>query len=471
MKLALCHFNVFHKDKDRNLNTLLDQVIGAAKSGAHMIVTPELSLSGYSFGSQDAIRPLTERAPGEATYRFADIANTYSCYICLGMAEEAGDALYNSAVVIGPDGRIVAKHRKITAERSWAQDGDSLDSSVFDTPWGRVGVLVCSDAYYGILPRLIAKQAASLLIVPANWPPLVFDPREIWSARARENGMFLAVCNRTGVDLRMDCEEAVSEIYSPKGNTLASIQSATSKILFCDLKEKDGHLERDVAKIFSCPLTLSSSQVCQAMELESSKLQVEFFIAADDFASNHDCLDGDEAHLPTNSISIQSPTHIASGQSDGALIAFMMQDNRRAVIRPGNPIEVLDSALLEKNMLVFTWASARFALVTKAHIAAPEIAHGLSLGGVDVLLLLEEEMTQSDWDNAVIRSVERLAIAVSTPHKAVLINPPLGHNRWTEQQWRGPGTVTWEVELSQTRDKEMLRRVDCRRPTSVAQHD
>jgi predicted amidohydrolase len=470
MKLALCHFSVFHKDKDRNLNTLLDQVIEAAKSGAQMIVTPELALSGYSFGSQDAIRPLTERVPGEATNRFSDIANTYSCYICLGMAEEAGDALYNSAVVIGPDGRIVAKHRKITAEKSWAADGAFLASSVFDTPWGRVGVLVCSDSYYGILPRLMAKQGADLLLVPANWPPLVFDPREIWSARARENRMFIAVCNRTGMDLRMDCREAVSEIYSPKGKALASIQSATSKILFCDLKEKDGRLERDVAKIFSCPLTLSSSQVCQAMELESSKLQVEFFIAADDFAGNHDCLDGDEAHLPTNSISIRSPTHIASGQSDGALIAFMMQDNRRALVRPGNPVEVLDSSLLEKHMLIFSWAGARVALITKAHIEDPEIPFALSLGGVDVLLLLEEEMTQSDWDNAAIRSVERLAIAVSTPHKAVLINPPLGHNRWTEQQLSAPGKVMWEVDLSQTRDKEMLRRADCRRPTINVQH-
>jgi predicted amidohydrolase len=90
-------------------------------------------------------------------------------------------------VAIDRHGAIIARHRKFIAERAWATAGTTLANSIFDTPWGRVGLLICSDTYYGILPRAMAARGVNLLLVPANWPPGNLDPREVWSARAREN--------------------------------------------------------------------------------------------------------------------------------------------------------------------------------------------------------------------------------------------------------------------------------------------
>jgi predicted amidohydrolase len=79
------------------------------------------------------------------------------------------------------------------------------------------------------MPRITALRGADLLLIPANWPPSGLDPVELWRARAIENGFFVAGCNRTGIDLKMDCRPG-NPASIPPGGQLLREKSETSRI-------------------------------------------------------------------------------------------------------------------------------------------------------------------------------------------------------------------------------------------------
>lgn len=176
----------------------------------NVVLAPELAVSGYSFADYRDMAPYAETADGPTLTAVAHLCALYGMYACIGLAEmdPLSGILYNSAFVVDPNGSIVCRYRKINAEFRWACPGDPTQDNTFDTPWGRIGVLICSDSYHSLMPRVTALRGANLLLIIANWPPTGLNPVEIWRARAMENGVFVAACNRTGQDLVMDCSRA-----------------------------------------------------------------------------------------------------------------------------------------------------------------------------------------------------------------------------------------------------------------------
>lgn len=86
----------------------------AAQAGAEIIVNPELALSGYSFSGKKEIGHLAEAIPGPATEKFGGLARKYKVYIAFGLPEidrETG-VVYNAAVLLGPEGRVLGQARK-----------------------------------------------------------------------------------------------------------------------------------------------------------------------------------------------------------------------------------------------------------------------------------------------------------------------------------------------------------------------
>lgn len=185
LKIALLHMNVLHKQPDANRGHLIALAHQAAEEGVGIVVAPELSISGYAFISREDILPHVETETGPTLTALAEVTRKTGCYVCIGLAEmdAATGILYNSAIVLGPDGKRACRYRKINAESRWACPGDPCSDNTFETPWGRVGVLICSDSYHGLMPRVTALRGADLLLVPANWPPSGIDPRELWRAR------------------------------------------------------------------------------------------------------------------------------------------------------------------------------------------------------------------------------------------------------------------------------------------------
>ncbi|TEB07817.1 (R)-stereoselective amidase [Pelotomaculum schinkii] len=244
VKVALVHAAIHWKDKKKNLAKLLTLNEMAAGAGARIILNTELATAGYAFESRDDIAPLMETIPGPTTRAFGRIAKKYECYICIGLPEVAPGTgiFYNAAALIGPKGRVLGRHRKVAPafrENLWAARGN-LPILVAQTEFGKLGVMICADAYSYKPARVAALEGARLLLVPANWPPDHQNPEKFWRARAAENGIYVLACNRTGKDKSMDCRSAESFIIDTGGGAVRQFSSMDDSIVYGTLPLENG---------------------------------------------------------------------------------------------------------------------------------------------------------------------------------------------------------------------------------------
>lgn len=159
---------------------------------------------------EGALGPVAEPAAGSAAVeRLTAVAAGLGCHLCLGIYEQAEGALFSAALLIGPTG-VVGRYRKLHLATWEREAADTLPLvpipgpltpgdgglPVFDLPWGRVGMLLGTDMYFPEAPRVLAKQGADLLLVPAVWPGR--DDRVLWRDRWQNNDVLLAVCNQAG---------------------------------------------------------------------------------------------------------------------------------------------------------------------------------------------------------------------------------------------------------------------------------
>jgi predicted amidohydrolase len=188
--------------KAENIARLLALVETAARNSARLIVLPEMATTGYCWHDRDEVRPFVEPIPGPTTDAFSELAGRYDCYIVIGMPEVAPHSgiFYNSAALVGPGGLlgVYRKTHSYVSELKWAKDGD-LGLPVWDTPLGRLGVLICMDAGYFEPARLLALAGADVLCFPTNWLGEK-SPGAAWRARAFENGCYLIGANRYGLE-------------------------------------------------------------------------------------------------------------------------------------------------------------------------------------------------------------------------------------------------------------------------------
>jgi len=244
LRIAFVHFAPEHGNKEKNLETLLALNAGAAEKGARILLNTELACSGYTFRTRQEVGRVTEEIPGSTTDAFAELAGRYGAYVAFGLPETTTltKMYYNSGVMLDPAGDLVLHYRKINTEIRWACPGSPYQKNVVRTPWGRIGLLVCSDAYHSLIPRVTALRGADLVLVPANWPTSGLDPRRIWRARARENGFYLAVCNRGGYEPHLDARNSHSGLYTPEGEAFMENSVPESGVFLCDLPLKNGRI-------------------------------------------------------------------------------------------------------------------------------------------------------------------------------------------------------------------------------------
>lgn len=219
-KAAVIEFNPCLNNLDQNLTNLAELVKKAAENGAKLIVTPEMSTTGYHYENRQAISPYVDSIPGKTTAIFEEIACRYQTYIVIGMAEvDMEDGLYyNSAALVGPTGYI-GKYRKIhqwATEDTWASWGD-LGVPVFETEIGKLAMIICFDANYFESARLAAINGADILCYPTNSTGGALSMLQSW---AEINGLYVLGANRSNTENGYHMVGA-SAIWSPKGEKLA----------------------------------------------------------------------------------------------------------------------------------------------------------------------------------------------------------------------------------------------------------
>ncbi|GGA36954.1 carbon-nitrogen hydrolase family protein [Paenibacillus physcomitrellae] len=204
-------------DKQSAMDRIDDKTREAARQGAELIVFPEVFLPGYprglSFGARVGSRTAGGRkdwerywassidVPGPETVVFGELAKELGVYLVIGVVERDQDfsraTLYNSVIYIGPDGRLLGKHRKLVPTGSerllWGQ-GDGSTLPVIDTPFGRIGGLICWENYMPLARTALYAQGIDIYIAPTA------DARDTWQATIRhiacEGRCFVIACNQ-----------------------------------------------------------------------------------------------------------------------------------------------------------------------------------------------------------------------------------------------------------------------------------
>lgn len=222
VKVATVQFEPVLGEKERNIAHLLALCEDAAKAGARLIVTPEMGTTGYCWFDRAEVAPQVEPVPGPTTARFSALAKAYDCWIVVGLPEVDDDNIYyNSAVLIGPDG-VVGTHRKshpYISEPKWSAPGN-LGHQVFETPIGRIGLLICMDIHFIETARLMAVQGADVICHISNWLA-ERTPAPYWISRAFENGCYVIEANRWGLERTVQFSGG-SCVIAPDG-TLAAV--------------------------------------------------------------------------------------------------------------------------------------------------------------------------------------------------------------------------------------------------------
>ncbi|WP_340563142.1 carbon-nitrogen hydrolase family protein [Streptomyces sp. GSL17-111] len=176
----------------------------AAAAGARLLVTPELSLTGYALG--DAVAAAAEPADGPSAEAVGKIAAEHGLAVHYGYPERDGDAVYNAVRLVAPDGTPLAGYRKThlfgAYEKACFRPGPVADAVVQAEIDGvRIGLLTCYDVEFPEPVRAHALAGSELLLVPtALMRPYEIVPRSVVPVRAWENQIYIAYANRHGVE-------------------------------------------------------------------------------------------------------------------------------------------------------------------------------------------------------------------------------------------------------------------------------
>lgn len=200
----------------------------ASQQKVDLIVFPELATSGNELGLR--FTELAQRVPGPTVNLIAQRANEFGVYIVFGMVtkERVESVLYNSAVVVGPDGDLLEMYNKIHLrgeERMAFREGYKMP--VVPTEIGNIGMMIGYDLAFPEVARSMVLDGADILCVAANWEAATIDEWKTYvRARAYENSVYVAAANRVGEDVTLTFG-GESMVVGPRGEVYASLSDET----------------------------------------------------------------------------------------------------------------------------------------------------------------------------------------------------------------------------------------------------
>lgn len=209
MRLALVQTTNVRCDADEGFELSRKAAGDAFDAGADLVVLPELVVGGYRLDREHQAA-CAEPIDGRTVRAWRELAAEADGYVAGGFAERDGDAVYNSAVVVGPEG-VLLRYRKLhlfRREREVFSPGN-LGLPVIPTRLGRIGLCVCYDLRFVETLRILALKGAEVVCVPTAWVP-GFD-NDWWDAegmcpqaravlvQANLNQVFVACASQVGL--------------------------------------------------------------------------------------------------------------------------------------------------------------------------------------------------------------------------------------------------------------------------------
>lgn len=237
MLIAGIQTDVVFKDVNANLTLLETHVRSEVARGTQLIIFPECFTTGYCFDSLADSMTVAETVPGPTTERITELCKELKTFVVCGMLEKSGSRLFNTAVLIGPDG-MIGSYRKVhlpyLGVDRFTTPGDRA-FEVFEAAGVRIGMLICYDGGFPEATRILAIRGADIIVLPTNWPPGgVYMAEFSINCRAMENGVYFAAVNRIGFENGFSFI-GKSRICSPVGATMATIDEDTPGIIRAEI--------------------------------------------------------------------------------------------------------------------------------------------------------------------------------------------------------------------------------------------
>jgi predicted amidohydrolase len=223
--IAVVQMAVKFNDVEANLVAMSDWIhkIATAQK-VDLIVFPELATTGYECGVR--FTDHAQRVPGPSSNLIAQRASEFGVYVAFGLAakEKVESVLFNSAVLVGPDGDMIGEYRKVHLkgeERLAFRTGFKFP--ILETEIGNIGLMIGWDLAFPEVARSYVLDGADFLIECANWEkPNAMEWRTYLLSRAYENTCFIAGANRIGTDATLSFF-GESMIVGPRGQIFAAI--------------------------------------------------------------------------------------------------------------------------------------------------------------------------------------------------------------------------------------------------------
>lgn len=211
VRLATIHHRPSGKSMRANCEEYAPLLAEAAKKKADLVVLGE---TVPYVGGKAKAHETAESIPGPTTEYFGQQAKEHEMHIVLSLYEREAHLVYNSAVLLGPDGKLIGKYRKVCLPHAEVEQGvaPGKDYPVFDTKLGRVGMMVCYDGFFPEVARELTNRGAELIA----WPVWGCNPM-LGQARACENHVYLV----SSTYMRPKDAWMISAVYDQTGRVLA----------------------------------------------------------------------------------------------------------------------------------------------------------------------------------------------------------------------------------------------------------
>ena len=212
VRLASVHYVPSGKSPRENCEEYAPFIADAAKQKADLVVLGE-TVPYVRVGKKP--HETAEAVPGPSTDYFGELAKTHNLHIVVSLYEREEKAVYNTAVLLGPDGKLIGKYRKVCLPHSEVESGVTPgdDYPVFETRFGKVGMMVCYDGFFPEVARELTNRGAEVIA----WPVWGCNPL-LAQARACENHVYLV--SSTYTDSKSNW--TLSAVYDHAGSPMAS---------------------------------------------------------------------------------------------------------------------------------------------------------------------------------------------------------------------------------------------------------
>ncbi len=245
--IAAAQIDVKLGQVDTNLAKMLAYAGEAAGNHANLVIFPECSLTGYQFDTREEALASAQTVPGKATQLLSSLCAELDIHVLFGMLEQSGDQLFNTSVLVGPEGVACKYHKNHVAFQAvdrFVNKGDR-PFELCEIPRVRIGLELGYDTFFPEAARVHGLLGADLVVLQTNFATtgLVERAARVTTTRAIENKVYVVWCNRVGEE-RGYPFRGRSKVMDPMGMALARASDNDEEIIYAEIDPEKARNKR-----------------------------------------------------------------------------------------------------------------------------------------------------------------------------------------------------------------------------------